>query len=180
MIRRDYKKWAFVGGQLIKGNGDDPIQDSVVIVDSGRIVYAGVKENAPSLEPYEIKNIEGKTIMPGLCDAHLHFSGNLNDNDTDWVLEPNEQSRECIENGLTLVGEISRQGIFIRDMITDGHMRGPRMVCTGRGFCASASHGDSRHCSPEQNAASHPWAEVVDGPWELRKAVRRKLRESPA
>ena len=26
---------------------------------------------------------------------------------------------------------------------------------------------------------SHPWAERVDGPWELRKAVRMRLRENP-
>ncbi|MEG2017401.1 MAG: amidohydrolase family protein, partial [Clostridium sp.] len=29
------------------------------------------------------------------------------------------------------------------------------------------------------NEESHPWAERVDGPWDLRKAVRRRLRESP-
>ena len=187
MVKRDYKKMAFIGGQLITGTGEDAIQDSVVLVDNGKIVYAGSRAGAPDTQWYEERDITGKTIMPGLCDAHLHFSGNLTDNSSDWVNEPNEQktviavqqARECIEHGLTLVGEISRQGIFIRDMITDGHMRGPRMVCTGRGFCATASHGDSRHCSQEANWASHPWAETVDGPWDLRKAVRRKLRESP-
>ena len=29
------------------------------------------------------------------------------------------------------------------------------------------------------NKAAHPWAECVDGPWDLRKAVRRRLRENP-
>ena len=29
------------------------------------------------------------------------------------------------------------------------------------------------------NDESHPWAERVDGPWDLRKAVRRRLRQNP-
>ena len=36
---------------------------------------------------YEIMDISGKTVMPGRIDVHLHFSGNLSDNDTDWVME---------------------------------------------------------------------------------------------
>lgn len=36
----------------------------------------------------KIIDITGKTIMPGLIDTHLHFSGNLSDDDTEWVLEP--------------------------------------------------------------------------------------------
>lgn len=188
MVKRDYKKMAFVGGKLINGTGADPIEDSVIVVDNGKILYAGSKENVPfDLKDYEIRDVKGKTVMPGLVDAHLHFSGNLTDDDTDWVMENDiqktvvavQQARECIENGLTLVGEISRSGIAIRDMINAGHMRGPHVVASGRGFCATASHGDSRKCSPEQNRESHPWAEVVDGPWDLRKAVRRKLRENP-
>ncbi len=42
---------------------------------------------------YERIDITGKTIMPGLIDSHLHFSGNLTDNDSDWVLEPVTQKR---------------------------------------------------------------------------------------
>lgn len=31
----------------------------------------------------------------------------------------------------------------------------------------------------EYNNISHPWAERVDSPWDLRKAVRRRLRDNP-
>ena len=63
-------------------------------------------------EEYEKIDITGKTIMPGLIDTHLHFSGNRTDNDTEWVLEPViqktivavAQAREALEHGLTSVG----------------------------------------------------------------------------
>jgi len=179
------KKIAFQGGLLIDGNGGAPVKDSLVLISEGKIEYAGLKQKIG--EDYEFNDISGKTIMPGLIDSHLHFSGNLTDNDTDWVMEDNlqkavvavQQSRECLETGLTTVGEISRFGIPIRNMIEQGVMSGPRVVATGLGFCATCGHGDSHHVSPETNKNGHPWAECVDGPWDLRKAVRRRLRENP-
>ncbi|UQZ88881.1 amidohydrolase family protein [Deltaproteobacteria bacterium Smac51] len=179
------KKIAFQGGLLIDGNGGAPIKDSSVLISGGKIEYAGIGLQVG--EDYELHDISGRTIMPGLIDSHLHFSGNLTDNDTDWVMEDNlqkavvavQQSRECLETGLTTVGEISRFGIHIRNMIEQGVMSGPRVVATGLGFCATCGHGDSHHVSPEANKNGHPWGECVDSPWDLRKAVRRRLRENP-
>lgn len=179
------KKKAFSGGLLIDGNGGAPVEDSLVLVADGKIEYAGARK--PFGEGYDQRDISDKTIMPGLIDAHLHFSGNLTGNDTDWVMEPNyqkavvavQQSRDCLEAGLTTVGEISRFGIHIRNMIEQGVMEGPRVVASGLGFCATCSHGDSHNVSIELNREGHTWAECVDSPWDLRKAVRRRLRENP-
>ena len=185
MLNRKFEKMAFVGGLLIDGTGKETIADSLVLVDNQKIVYAG--EKGPSTEGYEIKDISGKTIMPGLVDSHLHFSGNLTDDDSDWVLEDPvqkkvvavQQAHQCLGKGLTTVGEISRSGIAIRNMIEASEMRGPRVVATGLGFCRTCGHGDSHRLTYAHNGFSHPWAERVDGPWELRKAVRMRLRESP-
>ncbi len=181
---RNMNKIALKGGLLIDGTGAPAIENSLVLVEDKNIVYAGEIMAVPA--DYEIIDITGKTIMPGIIDAHLHFSGNLTDCDTDWIMESNtqktvvavQQAKECLEAGLTTVGEISRSGIAIRDMIEIGVMKGPRIVATGLGFCATSSHGDSHHGTIQQNKDSHPWAEQVDGPWDLRKAVRRRLREN--
>lgn len=178
-------KYAFRGGFLIDGTGAPAVENSLVLVEGEKILYAGADKEIP--EGYPIKEINGKTIMPGLIDAHLHFSGNLTDNDTDWPTEPNlqkavvavQQAHECLEAGLTTVGEVSLFGIHIRNMVEQKVMKGPRIVATGRGFCATCSHGDSHKVSIEQNLEGHPWAECVDSPWDLRKAVRRRLRENP-
>lgn len=179
------KKYAFRGGLLIDGTGASAVENSLVLVDGDKITYAGVDQAVP--DGYEVYTISGKTIMPGLIDAHLHFSGNLTDNDTDWPTEDNlqkavvavQQAHECLEAGLTTVGEVSLFGIHIRNMIEQKVMKGPRVVATGRGFCATCSHGDSHKVSIERNREGHPWGECVDSPWDLRKAVRRRLRENP-
>jgi imidazolonepropionase-like amidohydrolase len=170
---------------LIDGTGKPVVKDSLVLVEAGKIEYA---ETGKAVDPdYELIDIAGKTIMPGLIDAHLHFSGNLTGNDSEWVTEDNiqkavvavQQAHECLDAGLTTVGEISRFGIHIRNMIEAKVMKGPRVVASGLGFCATCSHGDSHKVSIEQNKDAHPWAECVDSPWDLRKAVRRRLRENP-
>lgn len=183
-------KTAFKGGLLIDGTGRTPIENSLVIIEDGKIRYAGEYSEellAACGEAADIVDISGKSIMPGLIDTHLHFSGNLTDDDTEWVLEDViqktvvavQQAHECLENGLTTVGEISRSGIQIRNMIEKGVMSGPRVVATGMGFCRTGGHGDSHKLPGFYNEESHPWAERVDGPWELRKAVRKRLRQSP-
>lgn len=178
-------KIAFRGGFLIDGTGAEPVKNSLVLVEDDKITYAGPDKEIKA--DYQIKDIKGKTIMPGLIDSHLHFSGNLTDDDSDWVLEDVvqktvvavQQAHECLENGLTTVGEIGRNGIAIRNMVEAGVMKGPRVVTTGLGFCRTAGHGDSHKLLREHNDLSHPWAERVDGPWDLRKAVRRRLRDNP-
>ena len=179
------KKVAFKGGLLINGTGAEPVVNSLVLTEDDKIAYAGAdKEIGPD---YEVVDITGKTIMPGLIDSHLHFSGNLTDDDSDWVLEDVvqktvvavQQAHECLENGLTTVGEISRSGIQIRNMVEAGVMKGPRVMATGLGFCRTCGHGDSHKLPSYYNDESHPWAERVDGPWDLRKAVRRRLRQNP-
>lgn len=178
-------KFAFIGGLLIDGTGKNPIKDSLVLVVDKKIEYTGPKKD---FERDYIKiDISRKTIMPGLIDSHLHFSGNLTDDDSDWVLEDPiqktvvavQQAHECLEHGLTTVGEISRSGLHIRNMIEAGIMQGPRIVGTGLGFSRTCGHGDSHKVPLCYNEQSHPWAERVDGPWELRRAIRRRLRENP-
>ncbi|MBW6410124.1 metal-dependent hydrolase family protein [Clostridium weizhouense] len=179
------KKIAFIGGLLIDGTGKEPVKDSLVLIVDKKIKYAGPKKDFE--EDYRKINISGKTIMPGLIDSHLHFSGNLTDDDSDWILEDPiqktvvavQQAHECLEHGLTTVGEISRSGLHIRNMIEKGIMQGPRVVATGLGFARTCGHGDSHKVPLWYNEQSHPWAERIDGPWELRKAVRRRLRENP-
>ena len=178
-------KTAFTGGLLINGTGSEPVSNSLVLVEDKKITYAGPMREVGG--DFRKIDISGKTIMPGIIDAHLHFSGNLTDDDTDWVLEDPiqktvvavQQAHECLEHGLTTVGEMSRSGIHIRNMIEAGVMTGPRVVATGLGFCRTSGHGDSHKLPLWYNEYSHPWAERVDGPWDLRKALRRRLRELP-
>lgn len=83
------KKYAIVGAKLVDGTGVEPVENSLVLIgEDGRIEYAGKHEDVPADGGYEVIDATGKTVMPGLIDTHLHFSGNLTDDDTDWVMQP--------------------------------------------------------------------------------------------
>lgn len=176
-------KLALKGGILIDGTGKEPVQDSLVLIEDKKIVYAGpAKEIAPD---YQLADVTGNVVLPGFIDSHLHFCGNLSSNDTDWIVEPLfqkainsvAQARQALENGITTVGEISRFGVDLRNMVEEGIIPGPRIITTGLGFCRTCGHGDSHKLPLDWQAWTHPWADRVDGPWDLRKAIRARARE---
>lgn len=137
-MKRKYEKIAFVGGLLIDGTGAPAVKNSLVLVDEGKIVYAGANDRP--YEGYEVRDITGKTIMPGLVDSHLHFCGNLTGNDTEWVTEPNDQktvvavqqAHDCLESGITTVGElhmfVEKVGISEMDTIVAATSNGAKVL----------------------------------------------------
>ncbi len=66
-------KLAFYGGLLIDGTGREPIPDSTLLIEDGKIDYAGPREDIPPL--YETMDLTGKTIIPRLIDTHPILPG---------------------------------------------------------------------------------------------------------
>ncbi len=60
-------------GQLVDGTGSAAVPNAVVVIQDGKIAYAGPARGAPAL-PLEGEKIDarGGTIMPGLVEAHFH------------------------------------------------------------------------------------------------------------
>ncbi|WP_185958266.1 amidohydrolase family protein [Fodinibius sediminis] len=74
------KPLAIVGGRLIDGRGGEPVEDAVVVVEGNRIVAAGPREEVDIPAHADRLDATGKTLMPGLIDAHLHSVMN-----NDWI-----------------------------------------------------------------------------------------------
>jgi imidazolonepropionase-like amidohydrolase len=70
---------ALVGATLVDGTGAAPVADAVVLVRDGRIACAGSR--AACRVPAGVRRLDlrGSWIIPGLVDAHVHFS------QTGWV-----------------------------------------------------------------------------------------------
>ncbi|MEO8926674.1 MAG: imidazolonepropionase, partial [Caulobacteraceae bacterium] len=49
------------------------VMDGLVACLDGRIVYAGPADDAPSFQPNETIDCEGRWITPGLIDCHTHL-----------------------------------------------------------------------------------------------------------
>lgn len=70
---------ALVGGTLIRGTGETPVASAVVLLRDGEIECAGREEECRIVEGYRVVDTTGMWILPGLVDAHVHFS------QTGWV-----------------------------------------------------------------------------------------------
>lgn len=57
---------------VVPGTGDQPIESGTVLVEGERIARVGPSADAPENGAEQI-DCAGKTILPGLCDAHAHL-----------------------------------------------------------------------------------------------------------
>ena len=64
---------AIVGGKLLDGYEAPPIHHSVVVFENGRITAVGQKHDTEIPDNAVIIDAGGRTVMPGLIDAHMHI-----------------------------------------------------------------------------------------------------------
>lgn len=70
---------ALVGATLMDGTGAPPVREAVVVLRDGRIACAGPRSACAVDSDVHVVDATGKWIIPGLVDAHVHFS------QTGWV-----------------------------------------------------------------------------------------------
>jgi len=70
---------AFVGGNVITMEGEQVIENGVVLVEGNKIKAVGTKGQVNIPSDAIIIDITDKTVMPGLIDAHAHGSQGSNE-----------------------------------------------------------------------------------------------------
>ncbi|MCH8135466.1 MAG: DUF1788 domain-containing protein [Proteobacteria bacterium] len=112
-------------------NGDEVIEDSVILISDGRIVEVGPRVNVKIPEGYERRDLSGKVIVPGYIDTHAHY---------DIRQEVPSYSTSFLANlayGVTTGMDVqpsSIDHISAQDMVDAGLMLGPRAYSTGPGI----------------------------------------------
>ena len=78
------------GGPILTMEGDTPAYVEAVAIDDGRIVFAGSREGAMKLKGSgtTVKDLAGKTMLPGFIDPHSHFIDSLTMADMMNVSQP--------------------------------------------------------------------------------------------
>jgi imidazolonepropionase-like amidohydrolase len=67
---------AIMGARIVSAvTGTLPFPDSMVIVQDGRITALGPRNTTPIPRGAKVIDATGKTILPGLWEMHIHFSG---------------------------------------------------------------------------------------------------------
>jgi imidazolonepropionase-like amidohydrolase len=170
------------GGRLVDGRG--VVQERGLLqVEGDHIAKVGPAEG--SSPPAGAVDIRGRTVIPGLIDAHVHLSGDAIRHEgfgPRAVLKgepprPRElnyfllakSAQAFLENGITSVRDVGSyhdEALHLRDAINLGMLEGPRILSCGRIVSATAPGGrifGTMYCE-------------ADGPEGMRKAVREQIR----
>lgn len=122
-------------GLLIDGRGGEPVADSTVIVEDGRIAAVGPEDDLEWPAEAEIVDAAGKTIMPGIIDAHAHMIAYEYDLETRLtrpasltVLKSIENLRLTLEAGVTTVRDAGGADLGIKLAVEEGLVPGPRLL----------------------------------------------------
>ena len=67
---------AVKGGCLIDGCGGLPLDNPVILIEDGKIKEIGCADTVAIPEGAEVLDLSGKTILPGMIDAHVHIGSN--------------------------------------------------------------------------------------------------------
>jgi len=115
------KRHVLLGADLIDGTGGPVIADSMVVIDGDRIVYAGRRADEFATSDAEHWQLGGKTIIPGLVEAHTHatFDADL---------------RAYVKNGITTIryAGLNQSDVRrVRERIDAGETIGPRILSAG-------------------------------------------------
>lgn len=84
----------FKGARLIDGTGRAPVDNSVIVVQDGKILAAGPAATAQPKDA-TVVDVTGRTIMPGLISAHSHLGLTKGDS-----LAPENYNRENVAKQL--------------------------------------------------------------------------------
>jgi len=123
---------ALVGGRVVtmRGGGDEVIEDGVVVVEGNRIKAVGPKTSVSIPAGAKTVDITGKTVLPGLVDAHWH--GTLG---ADGIIPQQNWSTDAgLAFGVTTAHDPSHDtGEFFAasEMARAGLLRAPRLFSTG-------------------------------------------------
>ncbi len=122
---------ALVGGQVITMNGDEVIEDGTVVVEGNRIAAAGPSDEVEVPDGAHEKDVSGKTVMPGLIDAHWHGSQGTNQ----VIPQENWVNHASLAFGVTAYHDPSNDTHTVfaaHEMGRAGKITAPRIFSTGR------------------------------------------------
>ena len=175
------------GGSLIDGTGAVPRSDEAVLLRSGTITALG----QAAVDDAEVNGVDeridatGKTVMPGLIDAHTHLSfGEPTGNDELFFHRTEAYSsmlsaynaRKVLRAGVTSVFDADclwNIAVEMRDAIEAGIVEGPRMRAGGQALMTSLGGTAGRLIRDEGTTG---YATVVHNTDGMVKEIRRQIK----
>jgi imidazolonepropionase-like amidohydrolase len=177
-------KTIFVGARIFDGSGSAPFEGDV-LVEGNRIRAVSRGSGQIPQKDCQVINAKGKTLMPGMTEGHAHLSFESVTATEDLITPPPEEhtlltarvAKVLLDHGFTSAWGASeaklRLGVAVRNEVNAGRLPGPRIRAGSLEISVTGAMGDeSRLHNPRKGPSI-----IVDGPEEMRKAVRLCCRE---
>lgn len=156
-------KYAFVNGVILDGTKDmEPLRGKALLTDGRKI--AGITGNLPDLSGYDVIDLKGRYIMPGLINMHVHLAGNGGNGKPQKQKDYKRVVDRLFSNPLTaaavhkMVADYAKIELFsgvttirtvgglrdldtrVRDEISSGKRLGPRILAANEGISVPGGH----------------------------------------
>ncbi|SDK93007.1 metal-dependent hydrolase family protein [Natronincola ferrireducens] len=169
------KKILFKGATLIDGNGGNPIENTAMLVEDKIIKQIGTIEEVQVSQDVEVIELNGRVIMPGLINAHVHimmepvgdpFALMTTESETKSILRAVKNLQKHLRSGVTYfrdLGGINYIDLELKKAVDEGFIEGPSFLAAGKMITMTGGHGwqIGREC---------------DGVPEVIKATREQLK----
>jgi imidazolonepropionase-like amidohydrolase len=160
---------------------------AAVMIDGGRILAAGRRDQVHVPADAQRIDAEGLTLLPGLIDCHVHLRSRGNGRDlaeqlqtppTMWVLNAVPAARATLDAGFTAVRDAAGTPASVRMAIEQGLFPGPRLKLAVTGLSQTGGHTDQHFACGVNLTPALPDvpSSVVDGVEPMRKRVRETIR----
>lgn len=175
----------FTNVRIFDGTGANPFEGEV-LVQNNRI-----SKVSPASSPIEANGAiridgDGQFLMPGMTDAHTHFSWNDSPGLEPLQRMPVEEhmiwcvrvAKTYLDMGFTsCIGAAAakpRLDVVLRNAVNAGEFPGPRYLAGSQEFTSTGGLGD--FTPPHIDAPEMNIGTICNGPEEVRKAVRQYVK----
>lgn len=145
---------ALKGANIITMKGEQVIENGVIITDGKRIKAIGTADEVTIPKGAEIIDVAGKTIMPGIVDAHAHGSQASDE----IIPQQNWKNYAGLALGVTTIHDPSNDTSEIftaSEMQKAGMIVGPRIFSTGTILYGANMPGYTSHIDSLDDAKFH-------------------------
>lgn len=176
----------FKDATLLDCTGSEPVYPAYVVIEDDFIQEVGAGTPRMTMKDAIIVNCKGKTLMPGLIDAHIHlglFDKDLGEQPRIYypsmqVIKALKVLEDTLMQGFTTCREAGGVDAGFREAVSQGLVQGPKLTVSGMSLTQTGGHAD-----PRLSTEIRPPYDVVlgvgvvcDGVAEVRKAAREQLR----
>ena len=175
----------FTNARIVDGTAPEAGAPVSVLVEGGTIREVG---KTVSSAKAKIVDLKGKTLMPGLIDAHVHVVAGVADLGKNAQLPDSLVTarsfvimREMLMRGFTTVRDVGGADFGLKQATEEGHFPTPRLVISGKALSQTGGHADFRGryddaATPLTRHRLGALGRICDGLDQVRRAAREEMK----